>query len=256
LRYRIYLQAHPDQDSSLFGALNQSIGIPLNRYGALHIDQWLAAIDGALAWDDAHANGYTEKNKFASVYAAQRTGLAKLKGDILSHADQLQARANGRELMPADWPALVPITSTKDLEGIFGRWNMGSVTSIFFKVRPTGVNLSMSSELEIRVVSASRLLIIARGKQGELARSELEVTFTDGAASFSLPDTIGKNPQGGGSKGTAYLRRNAGKDIVVERDEIIEGYHNNGAPSSTESHRYWQRAPLKAISSNNDPVIR
>jgi hypothetical protein len=210
------------------------------------MDQWLAAIDAALAWDDAHDNGYTDKNKFAAFYAEQRAGLVKLKTYLVSHADQLKAVANGHEPMPTNWPALIPIRTTKDLEGVFGRWNLGSVTGIFFKTQPAGVNWFMSSELELRAISSTRLLVIARGKQGELARSELEVTFADGAASFSLPDTIGRNPRGGGSKGTAYLRRNSANDLVVERDEILEGYHNIGAQSSSEPHRYWQSAPLKA----------
>lgn len=246
LRYRVYLQAHPGEDSSLFASLNYSMGPPLNRYGALHMDRWLAAIDASLAWDDAHANAYTDKNKFASVYAEQRAGLVKLKSYLVSHADQLKASASGQEPMPTNWPALAPILTTKDLEGVFGRWNLGSVTGIFFKTQPAGVNWFMSSELELRAISSHRLLVIARGKQGELARNELEVTFTDGAASFLLPDTIGQNPRGGGSKGTVYLRRNAAKNLVVERDEIIEGYHNVGAPSSPEPHRYWQSAPFKS----------
>ena len=246
LRYRIYIKAHPGEDSSLFGSLNQ-MGTVLNRYGALHRDEWLGAIDAALAWDDTHINGPSPKEKFQSICDEQRAGLLKLKSYIVSNIDQLAAAASGREPMPTDWPTLIPITTAKDLEGVFGRWTVGSVTSVFFAVPPAGVNFFMEDELELKAISPSRLLVIVRGRKGELARTEREVTFADGAAIFPLPDSIGKNPRGGGSKGTVSLRRNTAKDLVMERDEIIQEPSGAGAPSSLEPHRFWQRAPLKKL---------
>jgi hypothetical protein len=91
LRWRIDLLAHPGQhggqDDGLFGLINQSLEKPLTEYGASHMDQWLAAIDAALAWDDAHDNGDTAKDKFPSIYAAQRARLVKLKSYIANHKD-------------------------------------------------------------------------------------------------------------------------------------------------------------------------
>jgi len=245
LRHRVSVQANPKQDTTLFAALSAGLGGPMNRYGALHIDQWLAAIDGALAWDAAHANGLTDKDKFAVIYGAQRDGLTKLKSYMVSHQAQFVAAATGKEPMPADWPAITPIKSAKDLEGVFGRWNVGSVTGIFFPGSPTGTQWFRVTELEISAVSENRILAIARGKNGEIARGELDVKVADGAASVALPNTIGNNARGGGSKGTAFLRRNAARELVVERDEIIEESHNPGAVSTLEPHRYWQKAPLK-----------
>jgi len=164
LRYRIYIKAHPGEDSSLFGSLNQ-MGTVLNRYGALHRDEWLGAIDAALAWDDTHINGPSPKEKFQSICDEQRAGLLKLKSYIVSNIDQLAAAANGREPMPTDWPTLMPITTAKDLEGVFGRWTVGSVTSVFFAVPPAGVNFFMEDELELKAISPSRLLVIVRGTE-------------------------------------------------------------------------------------------
>jgi hypothetical protein len=87
LRWRVNLLAHPGQDASLFGLINRSLEKPLTEYGSSHMDQWLAAIDAALAWDDAHDNADTAKDKFASIYAAQRARLVKMRSYIAEHKD-------------------------------------------------------------------------------------------------------------------------------------------------------------------------
>ena len=95
LRLRIFLQAQPGQDISPLRALNESIGRPINQYGAHHQDEWLAAIDGALAWDAAHDNALTPKQQFSKIYAAQRDSLEKFKDFIRSHSQQIEAGATG-----------------------------------------------------------------------------------------------------------------------------------------------------------------
>ena len=248
LRYRVYLKAHPGEDSSAFGALNQSLGRTLNKYGALHRDQWLAAIDGALAWDDAHDNAFTPKDQFASVYALQRAGLLKLKNFIEIHSDGLQAAAKGHQPMPFDWPALVPITTAKDLEGVFAGDSLMMVTHVFLVPQPPMSAFIPPPELELTAISPTRLSAVLRGKQGESARGELEVICKDGAASCPIPNTVIKDPRGipvTRVEGTIYLRRNAANELVVEREEVFENYHEAGTPSTFEPHNDWERVSLR-----------
>jgi hypothetical protein len=246
LRFRIYVLAHPQLDPSgapaLLASLTQALGAPLNRYGGQHIDRWLAAIDAALAWDDAHDNAFSPKKDFPEIYAQQRAGLARLKQMILARRSEITQAANGREPMPKGWPALIPVAQCSDLAGVYGRWNLGSVTGVFF-TQPAR-EMQWSTSLEIRAEGKDRILVIARGKNGETGRTIVPVKVKDGAVSFPMSDTIGLSPKGGGSRGTVYLRRNAARDLVMERDEVIEEGHLPGATATLEPHRFWQRALL------------
>ena len=86
LRYRFYLRAHPDLkpdgDPALFASLHEVVGRTVNGYAGQHRPLWIAQINKALAWDDAHANGFTSKTRFKKAYQENRAGLISLRQTI------------------------------------------------------------------------------------------------------------------------------------------------------------------------------
>lgn len=60
LRYRILITAADEADRQeelvLFNALTEQVGRPVNEYIAGDVDEWIAAIDFALEWDETHPN--------------------------------------------------------------------------------------------------------------------------------------------------------------------------------------------------------
>ena len=83
LRYRFMLiadDADPGSaDATLFSALMEQVGRPVNEYIGGNVDEWIAAIDWALDWDATHDNATTSKTEHAAELAKVRTGLEELR---------------------------------------------------------------------------------------------------------------------------------------------------------------------------------
>lgn len=102
LRYRFLLEVGgPDagDDAVLFGALSEQVGRAVNEYIAGDVDEWLAAMDWALAWDAANPNGTTSKSQHGAELAKVRDGLAKLRASVEEERDTIprERLANGLE---------------------------------------------------------------------------------------------------------------------------------------------------------------
>lgn len=101
LRYRTHLAARPGLDPTgdpaLFGSLFEVIGSRINQYAFGDVPALARMIDRALAWDEAHEDGFTPKDRFAAERATIRNGLAALRTDVLSRQDEIRAtrRQNG-----------------------------------------------------------------------------------------------------------------------------------------------------------------
>lgn len=94
IRYRFLLAAEPGQaganDRVLFSALTEQVGRPVNEYIAGNPDEWIAAMEWALAWDEAHANGVTSKAAHAAELAEIRQGLTDLIATVDSRREELR----------------------------------------------------------------------------------------------------------------------------------------------------------------------
>ncbi|MFV0625436.1 hypothetical protein ACBY01_15685 [Sphingomonas sp. ac-8] len=93
LRYRFHLASRPAtlaNDQPLFSALSESVGRPINEYAFGDVDAAVAEIDAALAWDAAHPNGFTSKERYSSELAEVRAGLQKLRDDMVARKDQIR----------------------------------------------------------------------------------------------------------------------------------------------------------------------
>lgn len=86
LRYRILVAATQQPADSrervTFSALSERVGRTVNEYIAGNPDDWIAAIDWALAWDAIHPNVDVDKTKHAATINEVRGGLLKLRKDI------------------------------------------------------------------------------------------------------------------------------------------------------------------------------
>jgi hypothetical protein len=71
-----------DGGPALLGALQEVIGRPINEWAGGEIDQWLAGIDAALAWDAAHPDPDVTTPACRQAQATQRSGLRKLRANI------------------------------------------------------------------------------------------------------------------------------------------------------------------------------
>ncbi len=103
LRYRIHLKArpggNPSGDPALFSSLSATIGQSINEYAGGSVEGWVAAIDRALTWDEAHPDGFTPKDEFPDARAEIRKGLLSLREHLTQNSDQIreQRKANGLE---------------------------------------------------------------------------------------------------------------------------------------------------------------
>ena len=103
IRYRFHLAANPKLDPSgdpaLFGALQESIGSPINAYAGGDPKKWAAQIGRALKWDEENKNGFTSKKKFKQEYQEIRVGLSEMKQWIEENIDQIkeQRKMSGLE---------------------------------------------------------------------------------------------------------------------------------------------------------------
>ena len=98
LRYRFMLiadDAAPNSsDAVLFSALMEQVGRPINEHIGGNVDEWIAAIDWALAWDARHDNATTSKTAHADELAQVRSGLEELRTMIDAHRADIARQRN------------------------------------------------------------------------------------------------------------------------------------------------------------------
>ncbi|HEX8168132.1 MAG TPA: hypothetical protein VF601_20385 [Beijerinckiaceae bacterium] len=96
LRYRVHLAARqgqldPSGDPALFSSLMQAVGGPINRYAFGDVPALARTIDEVLAWDDAHPDGFTPKDRFAAERADIRKGLTAMRDEALATREEIRA---------------------------------------------------------------------------------------------------------------------------------------------------------------------
>jgi hypothetical protein len=96
LRFRYHLVANPKLDPSgdpaLLGSLSEVVGRPINEYAFGNVPKLAQIIDSVLAWDEATENGFTPKSAAPREYQEIRSGLDRMKGQILAKQDQIKAQ--------------------------------------------------------------------------------------------------------------------------------------------------------------------
>lgn len=102
LRYRFLITAGGRETANegvLFSALSEQVGRPVNEYIAGNVDEWLAAMQWALDWDEANENTLTSKTGHAAEFEEVRAGLRQLMAQVESNRDSIPAdrEANGLE---------------------------------------------------------------------------------------------------------------------------------------------------------------
>lgn len=101
IRYRFLLKVSDaggaGSDATVFTALSEQVGRPVNEYIAGNADEWIAAMDWALAWDAANDNAVTSKTEHADALAEVRQGLVGLRQQVDEGRDDIarQRRENG-----------------------------------------------------------------------------------------------------------------------------------------------------------------
>lgn len=101
LRYRFHLAVANDEErreeATLFGALSENVGRPINEYAFGDVDAAVRQIDAALAWDAEQPNGFTDKVAHAQTWQDVRKGLTELRNKMLAEKAQIreQRAANG-----------------------------------------------------------------------------------------------------------------------------------------------------------------
>lgn len=93
LRYRFHLATNPasmPEDLTLFSALSESVGRPINEYAFRDVDAAVAQIDAALAWDATHPNSFTSKERYAAELSEVRAGLQELRNDMAANKDHIR----------------------------------------------------------------------------------------------------------------------------------------------------------------------
>lgn len=95
LRYRTHLRARPTlpshADPALFGSLFETVGPRINAYAFGDVPGLARTLDRVLAWDAAHDDTYTPKDRTAPERAEVREGLVRLRDDILARQDEIRA---------------------------------------------------------------------------------------------------------------------------------------------------------------------
>src|SRR5690606_29124085 len=100
LRYRFMILAGGDaaqEDEILFSALSETVGRPVNEYIAGDVDEWLAAMQWALDWDEANDNAQTSKSDHAATLDGVRAGLLGLMAQVEANRENIprEREANG-----------------------------------------------------------------------------------------------------------------------------------------------------------------
>jgi hypothetical protein len=76
------VEQQPDGGPALLGALQESIGAPINGWAGGEIDKWLVGIDAALAWDAANNDTDVTTSACIAEQSRQRAGLRELRSNI------------------------------------------------------------------------------------------------------------------------------------------------------------------------------
>lgn len=100
LRARIRIQCvpgPPDREPALFASLSETVGQSINEYAGGDPAGWAAAIDQALAWDEAHPDPNAPGDACRAERGRQRQGLGELRRHVVDNAAQIRAErsANG-----------------------------------------------------------------------------------------------------------------------------------------------------------------
>lgn len=102
LRLRFHIAANPglprDGDPALMASLNATVGQTINEWAGGAPRQWAASIDEALRWDAGHDNLTTSKEQHAAVWQGQRTGMQRLRDQILAQQDSIREQRLRRGL--------------------------------------------------------------------------------------------------------------------------------------------------------------
>ncbi|MDH4992361.1 hypothetical protein QEZ48_16215 [Aquamicrobium lusatiense] len=103
LRYRILLAAADEAErmrqAPLFSAFNEQVGRLVNEYIAGDVDEWVAAIDFALDWDEAKKNGLVTVADHAAEIAQVRAGLVAFRDSLGERREEIarEREKNGLE---------------------------------------------------------------------------------------------------------------------------------------------------------------
>jgi hypothetical protein len=95
LRARVRIQCQsgpPDREPALFASLGETIGRTINEYAGGSPSGWAAAIDQALAWDDAHPDPNAAGEACGVERGRQRQGLTELRHHIVDSADHIRSQ--------------------------------------------------------------------------------------------------------------------------------------------------------------------
>ncbi len=102
LRYRIRLACHPDlppdTEPALFASLFETIGRPINEYGAGDPPALAATMQRVLAWDEATRNGFEPKAACSAAIAENREGMGQLMAEIRANPDDIRRQRTGNGL--------------------------------------------------------------------------------------------------------------------------------------------------------------
>jgi hypothetical protein len=67
------------------------VGRPVNEYAFGDLPALARTIGEVLAWDDAHPDAMTPKERFGAQRDGIRRGLAQMRDEALAQADQIRA---------------------------------------------------------------------------------------------------------------------------------------------------------------------
>ena len=100
-RFRVHLAARPDLSPSgepaLMASLNETVGLQINEWLGGDPDDWVAAMDCAIAWAQGEDDPYTPKAEFPAAHAEVLAGLVGLRDGVASDPEAIRAQrtANG-----------------------------------------------------------------------------------------------------------------------------------------------------------------
>lgn len=98
LRYRILIMTG-QENGTLFAALSEQVGRPVNEYIAGDVDEWIAAMNFALDWDAAEPNDAIDPGKHGAAVDEIRAGLEKLRDSLDGRREEIarEREKNGLE---------------------------------------------------------------------------------------------------------------------------------------------------------------
>ena len=262
LRFRFHLLANPNLprsgDSALFGALQATLGEPINLYVGGDTKKWMRQIDRVLAWDEKTANGFTSKKTHAKQLEETRAGLIKLRDYVATNHNSIREKReeegigavgvmNGvyveerRKKMPKDWPALAAATTPAQLAGTYEAGFAALLGPIFFFADQYQVLKAKSFELSS--ADPDHLTVVAKNGDEILLERTLSVARENGAVVFTERKSAAESGLGeGGTREKIFLRLNANGELVLQRDSETEGKYPNKPTPTRLSYTFWNRA--------------